>query len=315
MPTKDLHFPTAGVNRRLSVRSAGERRETYPTPWGVNVRVEDNLDRRMRGGSRQGLTRFAAKLGTDISDLVSINVRRTGHGPSAIVVALVDSTIKTIEDGAVVASAAAPEAGFLVTGQQFVYAVTTAGVTKIDPKTGVVATLAESTGTVPTVCTFGAVYRDRLCLAGRDNGIYMSRQGNYTDWDYGQHVNDQGRAIVFQLSLGADVGEYPTAMIPNRDGAMICATARSLWVLSGDPTTGQLQRISEDVGIVGPKAWCRIDDQIAFLADDGLYMMQADGTNLRELSPEAVPDELRIIDPETTTVSIGYESDRRAFHI
>jgi hypothetical protein len=48
MRTVELHFPKEGVNRRLAERR--EKRGSYPTPWGVNVRLDDNIDRRLRGG-------------------------------------------------------------------------------------------------------------------------------------------------------------------------------------------------------------------------------------------------------------------------
>lgn len=201
MATKDLQWPMKGVVRRLRLRTApGSRQEAYPSPWAVNVRVEDNLTRRMRGGSRPGLTKFSSTdFGTTIADLASINVARD-TGAAIILLVLVDSVIKTVEDGVVAApvayltddegnvltdgdgnriiasSGTAPAAGFLITGQQHVFAVTTSGVTKMDPKTGQVDSLAASAGTIPTSCTFGAIYRDRMVLAGADNAIYIDRK-------------------------------------------------------------------------------------------------------------------------------------------
>lgn len=340
MPTKDILFPMRGVVRRESLRSTPDSRGPWPSPWAVNVRVEDALDRRMRGGSRPGLTKFVNDdLGTTISDMVSINVSSAAGGASEVLLVLVDSSIKVVENGTVTALVAyltneagqtitnedevpitvgegsVPATGFLVAGQQKVFAVTTSGVTKIDPKTGQVDSLAASAGTIPTSCTFGAIYRDRLCLSGQDNAIYMSRQGVYGDFDFGVDFSDQQRAIPFQLALSADVGARPTAMIPCMDAYLICATARSLWVVQGDPTSGALRRISETVGIIGSKAWVKVDGTIIFLSEDGLYQVQADGSGLTPLTLNAIPDELRDIDTSTTTVSLGWEQDRRAFHI
>ena len=102
-------------------------------------------------------------------------------------------------------------------------------------------------------------------------------------------------------------------MIACKDAYLICATARSLWVVHGDPTTGRLDRISERVGIIGSRAWVKIDQTIVFLAEDGLYQVFADGSSLTPLTPETIPAELRDVDTSTTTVSIGYEHDRKAF--
>jgi hypothetical protein len=340
MTTKDILFPMRGVVRREALRSAPDARGPWPAAWAVNVRAEDNIARRLRGGSRPGLTKFVNDdMGTTISDMVSINVSSAAGGASEVLLVLVDSSIKVVENGTTTALVAyltneagqtitnedevpitisegsVPATGFLVTGQQKAFAVTTSGVTKIDPKTGQIETLAAVAGTIPTNCTFGAVYRDRLCLSGQDNAIYMSRQGVYGDFDFGASSDDTARAVPFQLALSADIGARPTAMIPCMDAYMVCATHRSLWVVHGDPAAnGALRRISETIGIIGSKAWVKIDSTIVFLSEDGLYQVQADGSGLTPLST-AIPDELRDMDLVTTTIALGWEQDRRAFHI
>lgn len=339
--TMDLRWPLRGVVRRESLRSTPDSRDPWPTPWAVNVRNDDPLDRRLRGGSRPGLTKFVNDdMGSVIADMVSIHVSSAAGGASEMLLVLVDAAIKIVENGAVtspvayltneagqtitnhhgqpiiVSEGTAPASGFLVTGQQKVFAVTTSGVTKMDPKTGQADDLVATAGTIPTNCTFGAVYRDRLCLSGKDNAIYMSRQGVYGDFGFGVDVSDQRRAIPFQLALGADVGAKPTAMIPCMDAYLICATARSLWVVQGDPTAGgALRRISDTVGIVGAKAWVKLDNTLVFLAEDGLHQVNADGSNLTPLTQNTIPAELRNINPATTTVSLGYDEDRPALHI
>jgi len=340
MPTKELRWPMMGVVRRDSLRATPDSRGPWPAVWASNVRVEDPLDRRMRGGSRPGLTRFTVThMGATIADIASINVSSAAGGAAESLFVLVDSAIKTVDgvtsttqiayltdesgdiltdesdNRLVVGAGTAPSSGFLVTGQQHVFAVTTSGVSKMDPKTGQVDDLVASSGTIPTNCTFGGVYRNRFYLSGEDNAVYMSRQGDYTDWDYGKHVDDQGRALAFQLALSADVGAKPTAIIPCMDKYLICATARSLWLVQGDPTTGALQRISEEIGIIGARAWVKTDTSIVFLSEDGLYQVSADGSGLEMLTPNTIPKELRDIDTSTTTVTLGWDQERLAFHI
>ena len=341
MPLTHLQWPMLGVIRRAPLRvTPGTRRESFPAPWAVNCRVYGNIDRRLRGGSRPGLTKYVNDdMGTTISDIASVNTSSVTGGASDILVALVDSTLMTVEGGTaatqiayltdesgdiltdasgnrIYLGTAPPPSGFLVVGQQHVFAVTTSGVTKMDPKTGEANTIVASAGTVPTNCTFGAVYRDRLCLSGEDNAIYMSKQGDYTDWDYGVHVGQAGRALAFQLAISSEVGALPTAMISHKDSHLLLASQRTLWVLSGDPGgDGSLRRISENVGIIARQAWCKIEDLICFLSTDGIYQVQADGSGLAPLSENAVPDEIRDVDTSTTTVSMGYEHDRRAVHV
>lgn len=341
MPTKDIRWPMRGVVRREALRSDPGFRGPFPAPWAVNVRVEDPFDRRLRGGSRNGLTKYIADdMGTTIADMISVNVSSAAGGASEVLFVLVDSQIKTIDNGTLttqvayltneagetitdenenpitVSEGTAPASGFLVAGQQKVFAVTTSGVTKMDPKTGKTENLAAVAGTIPTNCTFGCVYRDRLCLSGQDNAIYMSRQGVYGDFDFGVDTSDSQRALAIQLSLAHDVGHKPLALIPCLDNYLLCLTSRSIWVIQGDPAAGGSQRrVSEEVGIVGPKAWVKTDTSIVFLSEDGLYSVNADGSNLTAMTPDVVPDELRNIHVTETTVSLGYDQERRAFHI
>ncbi len=53
--TIELRFPAAGVVRRLGYRDAANLRPPFPAPWAVNVRLEDALTSRLRGGSFVGI--------------------------------------------------------------------------------------------------------------------------------------------------------------------------------------------------------------------------------------------------------------------
>ena len=339
--TMELSYPMLGVGRRATLRSTPDARGPWPSPWSVNCRVYDNIDRRLRGGSRPGLTKYVSTdFGTTIADIASVNTSSASGGASTTLVVLSDSTLSTVEGGTAatpvayltdesgniitdesdnriyVGTGTPPASGFLVVGGQYAYSVTTSGITRMDPKTGETNTVVASAGTIPTDCTFGAVYRDRFCLSGEDNAIYMSRRGDYTDWDYGVHVDDSDGPLVFQLAHAAHVGARPTAIIDHKDTAMLVGTQRTLWHVAGDPGgDGTLRRVSENVGIISSRAWCKIEDSICFLSTDGIYRVQADGSGITPLSENTIPDELRDIDTATTTVSMGYEHDRMAVHI
>lgn len=333
-----LPFPASGVVRQPSVRDGADNAPGRFSPWAVNVCLEDSIDRRMRGGSRTGLTRLIA-AGV-VSDMLSVNTG-SSSGTGETLYILGDGSAQLLADGSLSddivylvndsgdyltdesgnlitlgtgTAPAASESAFLVAGQQHVLAITTSSVRTIDVKTGNIDVLTATSGAVPTGCTLGAVYRDRLCLTGEDNAIYMSRQGDYGDWDFGAHFEDEGRAVPFQLSLASEVGATPTALIPHKDRVMLAATSRSLWLISGDPTTGELRRISEHTGIIAKRAWCRVDDTVLFLAADGMYSVGVDGSGLQRLS-EVIPEELRDIDLTETQVRLGYHHDRRAVHV
>ena len=301
---------------------------------------EDNIERRLRGGSRVGLTKFVSTdLGTTVSDIASINLS-SSTGASEILFALVDSSIKTVTGGVVAtpvghlgadsgtdiltdasgnqilaSSNSAPSSGFLVTGQQSVIAVTASSITKLDAKTGKIDNIIASAGTVPAGCTFGAVYRDRLVISGEDNAVYSSKMGDYSNWDYGRDVSDGSRAIVWQLALASDVGKKPTAIIAHKDSSLLIASNKSLWVLRGDPANGQLQRVSDDVGIISSKAWCKSGDTVFFLSHCGVYKVGADGSGLEMVSENSLPVELKDINTSTTTVMMEFEQERKIIHL
>ena len=50
-PPMQLVFPAGGVVRRLGVRNSNGGTKPYPTPWAMNVRLEDSITDRLRGGS------------------------------------------------------------------------------------------------------------------------------------------------------------------------------------------------------------------------------------------------------------------------
>ena len=49
--TMNIQFPALGVVRRGGLRAATDRRGPYPAAWATNVRLEDSLTNRLRGGS------------------------------------------------------------------------------------------------------------------------------------------------------------------------------------------------------------------------------------------------------------------------
>lgn len=137
------------------------------------------------------------------------------------------------------------------------------------------------------------IYRDRF-VRPVSQAIWASRQGTYTDWKMSADLSDVGRPFVIQLSEAGELGGNVTALIPHKDAYLLAATSGSLWSVQGDPTAeGRLQNISRDVGIVGPRAWCRDHlDRYYFLSSRGLYTVSASGDGLTALSEDAIPEQL-----------------------
>lgn len=221
MPRKvlDIQFPSAGVVRRLGLYATGvDSRGPFPSPWSMNVRLEDTLTNRLRGGSFTGR----------------------------------------------------------------------ASVVKSSP-----------------------VYRDRaLTFSGRV--ITAARQGNASDTAISADVSDNMRPIVFQLALADEQGPTVVALVPHKDAYLLAFSANSIWVMAGDPATGSMRRVSDQVGIIGASAWCVAHDTVYFLSARGLYSVGADGSGLTAISEDRIPEDLTgVTDPDC--VLDYYHADRGVY--
>jgi len=271
MPRKtiQLRWP-AGVNRRGPVvdTPAGN---AWPSPWAHNVRLEDDLTSRLRGGSFIG------------QDASTVDVSRYVY----LVTENGDNIVTENGDPIVLG----PQYG-VATGHDRVW---------VAPGTG-----------APASGTADCLYRDRLFRVS-DNIIMCSRQGDYTDWDYGGELEDTGRAMVFQLSEATEVGGDVIALVPHKDAYLLCFTENETWILSGDPTTGTLRNVSREVGIIAPRAWCKNHDTVYFLSARGLYSVGADGGGLKPVSEDKIPEDL--VDLDDSDCVLEYFHDDRCVYI
>ncbi len=221
MPRKtiDIRFPAAGVVRRGGLYASVGGRAPYPAPWATNVRLEDGITNRLRGGSFTGIA--------------------AGARPSEI------------------------------------------------------------------------VYRDRL-LTFSSNAITGSRMGDQTDTTMSADVSDTLRPALFQLSEAGETGGTVVALIPHKDSYLLGFTADETWVQQGDPLTGTLRRISDEVGIIGADAWCVNHDTVYFLSSSGLYSVGADGSGLKAVSEDKIPEDLTGVSDSTCTLTYNH-ADRGVY--
>ena len=246
MVTKELQFPS-GVNRRMSFRQEAGRRDRYFSPYSMNVRTEDSLSGRLRGGSW--------------------------------VPASATATAGVVHSG-----------GYIV---------------------------ANPGGSSPGASSNAdCIYRDRF-IRPVNQAIYASRQGLYTDWKLSSDISDVGRPFVIQLSEAGELGGNVVALVPHKDAYLLAATASSLWAVQGDPTAdGGLRNISRDVGMVGPRAWCRDHlDRYYFLSSHGLYTVGASGEGLQAVSEDVIPEELTGVSDAATVLEYDHETRGVYIHI
>ena len=155
------------------------------------------------------------------------------------------------------------------------------------------------------------VYRDRA-ITFATNVITAARQGDSTDTSLSTDVSDTARAIIFQLALADATGGTVVAVAPDEDQSLFAWTAGETWILAGDPATGQLRRISDEVGIIGADAWVIAHNKVFWLSPLGLYSVNADGTGFQAVSEDKLPEELFGVTDATATLTYQH-SDRGVY--
>lgn len=154
-------------------------------------------------------------------------------------------------------------------------------------------------------------YRDRL-LTFSTNAITATRVGDDTDTVLSPDVSDTLRPALFQLSYGGTTGGTVVALIPHKDSFLLGFTADETWVQQGDPLAGSRRRVSDEVGIIGADAWCVKDDTVYFLSSSGLYSVGVDGSGLKPISEDRLPEDLTGISDANCTLIYNH-ADRGVY--
>ena len=269
-----LRFPFAGVSQHSELAW----QEPFSSPSAVNVRGECQIDRRRRGGSRPGLVALSTTT-TNESEW---------QWPNGETIQWPDGQDMTYELSS--SEAALPDGTKVV-------------------KHG---TIIQAFGDAPAGYTVSCIYRDRLILI-KDNLWWASRMGDHADWSIADDKEDAARAVAGAVGLAGDGTEPIIAAIPFRDDVLVLATRNSLWVLRGDPATGQIEILSDEVGIIAPYAWALYEGTLAFLSNDGVYIGSPTSAPQR-FSEERMPEELRNVDTDNT-ITMGWDPDGRGFHL
>lgn len=344
---KTLHFPLAGVSL---AGNYPQQAPPYTSPWAVNVRGEDVVERRDRGGSRPGLAKVCAtKIGDSIQSIIPVTWTDSAGVRHHDIVAVADGTVSVVSGSVVEKNSpiylktdagdyVVDEAGNRIVFDSIVSTVSgTVGsamfdaverngdvyvadsvLRRYDPAGKAFSDVVATSGTVPTGQSLICLYRDRLILSGSDHVWYACRQGDVLDWDFGDDMDDSGRAIVGELSQAGRIGEPVTALVPNDgDRSMLLATAHGLFIMLGDPATGDLKCLSDEIGVVAPGAWANSPDGYTlFLSHDGVYFIPSGAvTKPTRFSAAILPDTLRNVNTATHKVSMAYDAEWRGFHL
>ena len=186
-----------------------------------------------------------------------------------------------------------------------------------DPATDTLVVWEATSGHVPSGCEHVCLYNDRIVLAN-ETGWFMSRQGDPYDFDYGQSVDDVGRAMYGAAADSGMIAEELTAVFPIGRDYCVFACSDQLWRLRGDPAIGgRLDAIDRNIGIIDRQAWCYGEGgEIFFLSRMGFCRLGPGIDDAPEqLLGAQLPTELHNIDPTQQVASMVYDVWRKAVHI
>lgn len=336
---KSLVFPLAGVARQSGYESA----PPFTAPWAVNVRSIGAIKTRRRGGSRPGLAKVVDhEFDVPITAVAPVTAVKANGDRIHEIVVIADGQFYTVDGSTVGSVTASLDIGantVQIGASEIVFETAVASVGAVgnsgafdvveragklyladnvlrvyDPLTGVVQPVSSS---APTGCLFIALYRDRIVLGGENHIWYASRQGDPLDWDFGGDMEDEGRAVAGQVERSGRIGDKIQAMIPRGDAALVFASRNDMWLLQGDPATGQMTQFGGGIGVLSPTAWAKAPDEtVAFLSSDGVYLMQAGASDPpQRWSASRMPEELRNIDPTGKRITMAYDIRDQGFHL
>ena len=328
-----LQFPVGGLWKRAGYRA----HPPFYSPDCLNVRPDDPLESRDRGGSRGGSAKFSATqlggAGTREIRLIYELRYDSGNGYLKILLAAADNGVLYMySPGGGTWSAIATANVTLASGRQlqaadilgylYISSDTNGNIAVYDPATDTLDTIGNThtvVGTAPTNCHGLARYRQRLLLAvdqANPHRWYISRQGVPYDFEYGQV--DAQTAVAGHLSDSGTIEEPVIAMIPHGDDCCLFGCSSSIWTMRSDPAYGgSIDNISREVGLSDRLSWCHdADKQLWFLSHDGVYWMPPGcGDFPISVSREVMPEELLTADRSTSRISMAYDVYHRGVRL
>ncbi|MCC7407392.1 MAG: hypothetical protein IT442_04930 [Phycisphaeraceae bacterium] len=196
----------------------------------------------------------------------------------------------------------------------------------LDVASNTVSTWTPTAGSLPVgsvdatrACRIIALYRGRIVLAGLSEDAqnwFMARAGDPLDWDYTPATTDATQPVAGNNSEAGLLGDIVTCLAPYQDDLLFMGGDHTLWVMRGDPAAGgQIDNISRQVGIVGPEAFTWDFSRLYFLAQSGLYRVDAGGGNLEKIDRNRLDKVFDAVNYATNNIRLVYDRAWQGVHI
>lgn len=198
------------------------------------------------------------------------------------------------------------------------YMVDGTHIKKITGAAGTVSSLSASEGSLPSGPRIVTLYRNRLVFSRTStdpHNWFMSRVGDYTDWDYSQE--DVAAAVSGNDADAGKIGDTITALIPFSDDYMVMGCSDSVWLMRGDPKSGgRIDNLTRGGGIVGPQAWARdAEGSIYYLTHCDLMRIAPGGAVPESISEDKVQHTLSQIDFSVYTARLAWDQQNKGLWI
>jgi hypothetical protein len=345
-----LPFPMKGIARTL-LKNLQPEGTCFDAQ---NVRPYDDIEGRIRGGSRPGLAKYNSTAITDdtriqnISSVVTVNAAATGVNRREVTsVAVANGVIKRFTTDTVTAATPSgiislgntSQSPFIFSTELFgkLYFADGIGYKVYDPENNTATDWNPTAGVLPGANTSSHIsgtttypngtarlidtWRGRIVLAGLPtdpHNWFMSRLGDADDWDYAPEAPDGTDAIAGGVGRVGKVPDIITSLIPFTDDVLLLGCDRSIYMISGDPLEGgSIDQISRTIGIAFGRAFCHMPDgSIIFFSTRGsIYRMNTGSGQLTSLTELSIEPLLIDIDIDNHVIHMTYEEFAEGVHV
>ena len=341
-PQESIHtFPARGINV-VAPRSA------QPVSTCVNclnVVPFDQLEGRMRGGSRPGLSKYNSNQVDGSNRIQEINYSTVvaNAAPVANALQIRETRMMAISNGTIAwvgssgAINTASTAGnatlsntspFMMSSEAFGRIYITDGLdykiwvgsnnAAIDwsPTAG---SLPGSPGTIAPRLI--ATWRGRIVLSGLrtdPHNWFMSRLGDPLDFDYTPSTVSELQAVQGGVGVVGKAPDKINCLLPYSQDILLLGCDHSIWQLSGDPQiSGRMDLVDNTTGMAFGRPYCQDPaGNIYFFSSRGnIYRMNTGGAAPESLSEQSIEPLIVDTDLNATFVRMTWDDSKNGMYV
>jgi hypothetical protein len=308
----------------------------------MNVTLFDQLEDRLRGGTRPGLTHLVNTQinGSNAIQALEYVAMIKAEDPATAnlnrreirTVAVAGGTVKGYFGGAVNAATVNGTATlnatvpFMSTTKLFGRVYISDG---YDYKVWVASNnttidWTPTAGSLPgdpgnTSCRLMCTWRTRIVLSGLasdPHNWFMTAASDPLDLDYSPNTISETQAVAGSIGTAGKLEDVVNCLIPLSDDLLAMGGDKSIWRMTGDPQAGgRFDLITDSVGMAFGTPYCQDPiGKVYFMSSrNQVYRMEACGSIPEPLSHEAIDPALAGINLNTNLVTMSWDTEQEGF--